>query len=600
MLRRSSSSGALPAHLPIRRSGARRTAIARCAAACLCLVLLWGIICLPVNQRAVHAASPGLTIRIGLIWDRWAVECAGLPDRNVVAQASKRPVWPLTSVASPAATTDATPAAASLAEAAYRVGTAQHATALVAAESKWLVAAARQAATPIGAVSGTVELGVLRRAGPMWYCLVEPARPDAIGTRAGAAEERAADLQEQGWPAFATLWHTPVVAATEPVSYAALPLAGQLSGILLATNLPAMFTPGGGGLPLGHGGRTYRGTLRVDAAGGGNLLAVVNVLDIEDYLLGVVPSEMPAGWPLEALKAQAVAARTYAVANLGKHSSRGFDLCHDVHCQAYLGLGNEYPGPTAAVRATAGVVATYGGRLINAVYHAHSGGATDSSAVIWGSATPYLVGTPRTYEQPYHWTATNTRQEVEAIIRSALDGQVPEGLFPLLAIQPVNYTPGGRAARVNLTGPGATAQIIVSKLRSGLGTYRLREAKFGADGIWVAGLWQAPADAAAFTGLLPVISWAPGARGQGVLVCYEPLAPLADGSDGVGWSTGDSGGVGLAMIDPSFIVFSGQGFGHGVGMSQWGAREMAALGKGYREILTNFYSGISLTANYGR
>jgi stage II sporulation protein D len=421
-----------------------------------------------------------------------------------------------------------------------------------------------------------------------------------MGTSANAAEEIAAKLRGQGWPAFTTLWHTPAVAGTEQIGYAALPLAGQYNGILFATDLPATFAAGRDGLPLGHGGRTYRGILRVAAAGGRDLLAVVNVLDIEDYLLGVVPSEMPAGWPLEALKAQAVAARTYAVANLGKHSSRGFDLCHDVHCQAYLGLGNEYPGPTAAVRATAGIVATYGGRLINAVYHAHSGGATDSSAVIWGSSTPYLVGTSRTYEQPYHWTATNTRQEVEAIVRSALGGDVPDGLFPLLAIQPVNYTPGGRATRVNLTGPAATAQITVSKLRSGLGTYRLREAKFAAAGIWVAGLWQGPADAAAFAGLLPVISWVPGARGQGVLVSYEPLSSPTGATGSGGSATTAPGSVGLAAVDPSFIIFSGQGFGHGVGMSQWGAREMAALGMGYREILTNFYSGISLTANYGR
>jgi len=464
-------------------------------------------------------------------------------------------------------------------------------TGLVATDSWWLAAAARQALVSAGdpGVEPIVSQAVVRRQGPTWYCLIQgAAEAQAEAANDSAAPGMIAELGGAGYPAFALPWFLPPGSAGgqgEP-AVAVAALNGPLAGLSFAASSPVVFSPLAGEGSVGHGGRTYRGVLRVASAGSSGLFAVVNLLDIEQYLLGVVPSEMPASWPLEALKAQAVAARTYAVANLGKHSSRGFDLCHDVHCQAYLGYGNEYPGPTAAVRATAGMVATYGGRLINAVYHAHSGGATDSSAVIWGSATPYLLGTSRTYEQPYRWTATNSRHEVEQIVANVLGGDLPAGLFPLLAMEPSSFTAGGRATRVNLSGPAATAQITASKLRSGLGTYRLREAKFDAWGVWVASWWDDPAGAAAFGDSLPVVTWAPGARAEGVLVQNQPYAGV--------------GGVGLGLLDQAFFVFSGEGFGHGVGMSQWGAREMAALGKGYREILTNFYSGITIAANYNR
>jgi stage II sporulation protein D len=363
-------------------------------------------------------------------------------------------------------------------------------------------------------------------------------------------------------------------------------LSGPADGLSVAAQAPAAFAAGADFPRVQHGRTPYRGRLEILAAGSAQLYSLVNVVNMEDYLLGVVPSEMPASWPLEALKAQAVAARTYAVSNLRKHASRGFDLCDDIHCQAYLGYSNEYPGPTVAVRATSGLVATYGGRLINAVYHAHAGGATDSSAVIWGAAEPYLVGTSETYEKPYYWTATNRRTEVEAAILSAKEGKVPDGLFPLLSAKPASFTPGGRARTVLLKGPAGESSIGAVTLRGKLGSYRLRS---DAIGLWQVGstwLWPDWTSAAGMASALQTITWAPGDRGTSVLV----FGTLAE--------TGTSAPLGV--ISPEFFVFSGQGFGHGVGMSQWGAREMAAGGKNYRQILAQFYKGIAIAPNYGR
>ncbi|MDP2858785.1 MAG: SpoIID/LytB domain-containing protein, partial [Bacillota bacterium] len=401
-----------------------------------------------------------------------------------------------------------------------------------------------------------------------------------------------------GWPYFQTSWPGPPGRSGPASTACVVRLDGSAAGLVYDARLPLALSAGTAGAYVRHAATDYRGTMEALRSGKLSLFSVVNVVGAEDYLAGVVPSEMPALWPLEALKAQAVAARTYAVRNLGRHSSQGFDLCFDIHCQAYGGVPNEHSNASQAVRATSGVVATYGGRLINAVYHAHSGGATDSSAVIWGAAEPYLVGTSRTFEQPYLWTATNRREDVERIVASALGAQLPVGLFPVLKLTPANFTAGGRATRVVVDGPGAQATITVSRLRGGLGTYRLRDAKFGAwpvASVWVWPDWTA---AAGVTAAPQAVTWLPGARGVGVLMWQDSSIPGASSGGGGGGAGVVAGALGLAV--PGHFVFSGQGFGHGVGMSQWGAREMAALGRSYDQILKNFYQGIGLASNYGR
>ncbi len=147
--------------------------------------------------------------------------------------------------------------------------------------------------------------------------------------------------------------------------------------------------------PVRVGAKAVRGEieLRPGAAG----VAVINVLNLEAYLRGVVPAEMgPRAFPLlEALKAQAVAARTYAVAHLGDHAAEGYDLCDSPLCQAYEGVGAEQPLTDTAVRETAGEVITYNGRPIDAMYHSTCAGHTeDGGALFPGRAAPYLKGVP--------------------------------------------------------------------------------------------------------------------------------------------------------------------------------------------------------------
>lgn len=139
-------------------------------------------------------------------------------------------------------------------------------------------------------------------------------------------------------------------------------------------------------------GRWYRGSLRVFKRDKG--LTVVNDINLEWYLLGVVPSEMPSKWNIEAHKAQAIAARSYAIANLGKRASRGYDLKDTPEDQAYGGATSETPRTNQAVISTQGQVLTYNNKIISAYYHASAGGHTTNSGKIWCQNLPYLNAVP--------------------------------------------------------------------------------------------------------------------------------------------------------------------------------------------------------------
>ncbi len=162
---------------------------------------------------------------------------------------------------------------------------------------------------------------------------------------------------------------------------------------------PLVFVPGASALSLG--GRAYRGSLRVSASGS---LRVVNILGLEPYLWGVVPSEMPDRWPAEALQAQAVVARTYALRHL--HKGGDFDLFSDTRSQVYGGVAAEAPPASDAVTQTAGEVVLYKGQLADTFFFSSSGGRTANVQDVWPKAepTPYLVSVPDPYDtlSPYH------------------------------------------------------------------------------------------------------------------------------------------------------------------------------------------------------
>ncbi|MEO5576498.1 MAG: SpoIID/LytB domain-containing protein [Gaiellaceae bacterium] len=218
---------------------------------------------------------------------------------------------------------------------------------------------------------------------------------------------------------------------------------------------PILFLPGSSPLELD---RPYRGQVEVGVTG--SKLDAINVVGLEQYLQGVVAQEMPSAWPDEALKAQAVAARSYALAH--RLSGKPFDLYADVRSQVYGGIAGEHPRTTAAVQATKGEVLLWEGKPIDALFHSTSGGSTLAAVEVFGKAVPYLIGVddPHSALSPVHrWGPTPV---AEATLRKGLKLRAPVTSLELAR------APSGRVASVRIvTATGATNVTGATLRRAG-------------------------------------------------------------------------------------------------------------------------------------
>jgi stage II sporulation protein D len=228
-----------------------------------------------------------------------------------------------------------------------------------------------------------------------------------------------------------------------------------------ARQLPGPVSFASKGSPLVVNGKRYRGT--VEAAADKRAVRVVNTVGLEAYLLGVVPGEVPRTWPVEALKAQAVAARSYAVAT--RKPNGPFDVYADVRSQVYGGIDYEAAETTAAVQATAGQVLLYEGKVATTYFFSTSGGKTVDISEAWGAPpVPYLVSVEDPYDDasPHHtWgpVAVGSKQ-----LRSALKLRSP----PVDAR--VKVGPSGRATQLVFTlADGGEVAVAAGTVRSELG-----------------------------------------------------------------------------------------------------------------------------------
>ena len=333
-------------------------------------------------------------------------------------------------------------------------------------------------------------------------------------------------------------------------------------------------------------GNTYYGGFQYQRVNGGDL-TVSSVLTLDDYIQGVIVREMSSSWPLEALKAQAVCARTYAYRNYAaqRHSSQGFDLCNSTHCQAYSGMSNVTAESSRAVTETHGEYLWYGGELIDAVYFSSDGGATESSENVWGGALPYLVGKEDPYEvyaadqiPNYRWTVTFTARELTDLLNEK--GYVNSGIVDFRVTR---TTPTGNVAEITFTdASGKSWSKVRDDCRTFLGLRSLRYTVTGGSG---AGGYPVNSG-----GSLSSLTGAYALDGSGNTVSLTGGTVYAIGGDGT------VGAVQPAASGSSSGVFtiSGSGWGHSVGMSQWGAYAMAKQGYGYRDILNFYYTGIEV------
>jgi stage II sporulation protein D len=232
------------------------------------------------------------------------------------------------------------------------------------------------------------------------------------------------------------------------------------AGKLFSSSAPVLFASNDETkAPVRFNDKPYRGRIEVFANSRG-LLTVVNVIGLEDYVRGVVANELsPGGYPaIEALKAQAIAARTYAIRNRGQYMAQGFDLLPTTRSQVYRGLTSEQPLSTRAVNETRGMVATYDGQAINALYTSTCGGRTEDAANIFNEAVPYLRARECSVEgragfEPF--TIKSARQPVEL----KEEQHVP--LARLVALLSV-HSFGALSTRISdswLSAPAAAAEV---------------------------------------------------------------------------------------------------------------------------------------------
>jgi stage II sporulation protein D len=211
--------------------------------------------------------------------------------------------------------------------------------------------------------------------------------------------------------------------------------------------------------PLALDGRLYRGKLELVPQGG--FLRVVNALPLESYLQGVVAGEMPYSWPAEALEAQAVAARSYAIASM--LVGKPYDLYSDVRSQVYLGVGGEKPSTTKAVTDTAGKVVTYAGKVATTYYYSSSGGRTASAADVFGFSVPYLVSKPDPWDKASPYNRWGPVLIGARTLQSKLDADAR------VVDVTTTPTPSGRLRSLTLQTIAGAEQVPSSVVRTALG-----------------------------------------------------------------------------------------------------------------------------------
>lgn len=359
-----------------------------------------------------------------------------------------------------------------------------------------------------------------------------------------------------------------------------------------------------------RGGFTYQ---RIDGGG----LTVVNVVELEDYVKGVAPYEMGREWPLEALKVQATCARTYALRRLNSHASLGFDLCNSDHCQVYNAVGSKSAtwGPTStsdrAVEETAGQVVWYKNALAETVYSSSMGGASEDAKYIWGTDTvnahPYLRGIFDPYEQTIDslnskspWTVTYTAAQLE----DRLHGK-NYGIGRTIDHLQLDYSQMGNVIKLHVYwNDGQKNSFTPSGGTSIRSVFGLNSIRFTVNGQTVSpGSSPSPGTDEGYgvngSGSLPGVAGLYAISGTGAVsqVGDDPYiisgagstAPLGEGGSP---STGGSNeGGGTVSVSGKSYVFDGAGWGHQVGMSQFGANAMARQGFSYDEICEFYYPG---------
>jgi len=216
--------------------------------------------------------------------------------------------------------------------------------------------------------------------------------------------------------------------------------------------------------------KRYRGQLQVCRLAESDM-TVINVIDLEDYLKGVLSCEIGASAPIEALKAQAVAARNYALINKGKYSKLGFDLCTTIYTQVYKGVDAEFASTNRAVEQTAGKRLFYKGTLAKTFYFASSGGRTEDVKNVWGSNYPYLVSVDDKYEPESAARHTWQKNFTNENIKDVLTKKGYKNIGNIINMQIEKVSSSGRVIELKISGTTDSITVTKENCRNLLGLY---------------------------------------------------------------------------------------------------------------------------------
>ncbi len=325
-----------------------------------------------------------------------------------------------------------------------------------------------------------------------------------------------------------------------------------------------------GANPIKINNKRYRGYLTFAYID--NQLSIINNLGLEEYLYGVVPREMPSTFSYEALKAQAVAARSYAVTSVTRNKDKSFDLYDTVSSQVYGGFDAERDNVRKAVDETRGQILLSDGKVVNATYSSSNGGYTADANDVWGTKFKYLISK----EDKYSINEPNYNWNFEISANDLINGLKKQGIN-IKSINQIYIKENNISNRVKTVAiKDGAKEVLVdnNKFKNAIGANKFKSSMYTLEIKGTSNAVVAPEDN----------------EEEEVTVVFEDGVAIF-----ISNVTNKKASPSPSINTEAKIKISGHGWGHGVGLSQWGANNMAKAGLKYDEILKFYYDGAEIS-----
>lgn len=353
-------------------------------------------------------------------------------------------------------------------------------------------------------------------------------------------------------------------------------------------------------------GSIYRGGIEYLSNKNGTM-NIINYVNIESYVYGVINAEMGHKYPLDALKSQAVCARSYVYNSQYKHKAEGFDICTTAHCQSYKGVSGEYPITNKSVDETKGEILYYNKTPIVGYYFANSGGHTLNVEDVWYAALPYLRAVKDEFSPEYKWTYK--------INKDTLGRKL--GIGSVKSVNILDRTYYGSINSIEFVGTKGSKILKKDGIRTTLGANNIKSRIFSVEGANLnnnnaAGLYITNGnqtiiknDVFIINGTGKTVRSNPEktfiSNGKLIIILKTLLKPSLHGQS----PTNNSVNIVASGNTPNTVsknnpdlnkelIFTGYGYGHGVGLPQQSAKEMALKGYDYKQILKKYFTGAEI------